>query len=484
MSDIRIRLYQYPHSPFCIPVELMLRHAGIGYEVVNLNICEPSPVVMLTKGQCYQVPVIEDLLSQEVIWDQGAEGLEVARHIDEIGRTNLFPKENTGLQEILTRYIEDECEDAGFRVGDAYYEGWIKTDLERGLFRRHKERKFGAGCLEQWKRDVESLAQKFHKKIAPFEAILEKSPFLLGDKPTYADYALYGVIGNFLYSGQTSLLTEEVYLSAWYAKLKAGEIPKPLDSIQAASREQFSKQSQHYGKDHILANVSDVEAALKPLNLHSGRKALDVATGGGHTALYMAGLGLDVTASDITEAMLERAKELAKDRGLTIAFRQHPAESLPYPDASFDLVTCRVAPHHFSDPRKFVSEAGRVLKMYGHLMVIDPVMLDDHPEAGAWLNEIEKWRDPSHIQIYRPHDWKQWCEQAGLRVIECNIQTLKMPDIDWYLEVANTPEANRKKIKEMVARASTNIREVYRIGQEDGKIVWYWPRMTLVAGKM
>ncbi|PAW76674.1 MAG: hypothetical protein B9S32_14150 [Verrucomicrobia bacterium Tous-C9LFEB] len=483
-NEPRIRLYQYAHSPYCIPIEWMLRHSGVPYEVVNLNICEPSPVVMLTKGQYYQVPVIEDLLSRETIWEQTEGGQDVARHIDMIGQLKLFPQNQAGLQQVITHYIENDCEGAGFKIGDAYWESWIKTDLERGLFRRHKERKFGAGCLELWRRDVLELTAEFIRKIKPFEQRLTQTPFLLGDRQTYADYALSGVIGNYLYCGVTSLPSDFVMLNAWYEKVKKGEFPKTLDEIQSASAEQFGKQSERYGKDHILANVADVEAAIKPLNIKPGRKALDVATGGGHTAVYLASQGLDVTASDITPAMLQRTGELAAERGVTVTLKEHPAEALPYEDATFDIVTCRVAPHHFSDPQKFVAESSRVLKMYGHFVVIDGVVLDDHPEAGDWLNELEKLRDPSHVKLRRPRDWKQWCQLAGLTVSKCELQSLKMPDINWYLEVANTPEENRKKVLEMVARVPSFIREVYRIGQEDGKIVWYWPRMTLVAGKV
>jgi len=59
--------------------------------------------------------------------------------------------------------------------------------------------------------------------------------------------------------------------------------------------------------------------------------------------------------------MLDRALEAAAKRGLTVQVREHPAEKIPYADESFDLVTCRVAAHHFSAPEQFVSESARVL---------------------------------------------------------------------------------------------------------------------------
>jgi glutathione S-transferase len=55
-TPARLRLYQYVMSPYCIPIELVLRHSGIPYDVVNLHVGDPAPVIQLTKGDYYQVP--------------------------------------------------------------------------------------------------------------------------------------------------------------------------------------------------------------------------------------------------------------------------------------------------------------------------------------------------------------------------------------------------------------------------------------------
>src|ERR1700757_4380599 len=91
-----------------------------------------------------------------------------------------------------------------------------------------------------------------------------------------------------------------------------------LDSIQQAAQEQFAKQSHRYGRGHILENVEDVEAALASIRLPARGTVLDVATGAGHTGLYLAGLEHDVTLADIAESMLARAARTAAERGLTV----------------------------------------------------------------------------------------------------------------------------------------------------------------------
>lgn len=142
----------------------------------------------------------------------------------------------------------------------------------------------------------------------------------------------------------------------------------PLDPTQLAAQEQFNRQSRNYGRSHILSDVADVADALTHVSLPPKAQVLDVATGAGHTGLYLAGLGHEVTCADLSPAMLDRVREAAAERGLSVTTQQHPAEEMPYADGSFDLVTCRIAPHHFSSPGAFVRETARVLKPGGFFL--------------------------------------------------------------------------------------------------------------------
>lgn len=253
--------------------------------------------------------------------------------------------------------------------------------------------------------------------------------------------------------------------------------------MQRSSQEQFSRQSHKYGKGHILENIEDVKAALADIPLPEHARVLDVATGGGHTGLHLASLGHHAVLSDISGAMLQRAREAAAQRGLAVETHQHAAEELPYPDGSFDLVASRVAPHHFSDPEKFVAEAARVLKPGGHFLLIDGTVEDGQAEAEHWMHHLEILRDPSHHYFLTPGAWSILCERAGLAVEKTVLTPFKQPDLEWYFETAATPAANREKVLELIATAPKSAVDLFRVGREEGKIVWWWQRLTLIARK-
>ena len=146
-------------------------------------------------------------------------------------------------------------------------------------------------------------------------------------------------------------------------------------------------------------------------------------------------------------------------------------------------MTSRVARHHFSSPESFISETARVLKRGGHFLLIDGSVEDDHPEAEAWLHQVEKLRDPSHHRFLTPCGWSRLCEAVGLNVLSATLTPFKQPDLDWYFDTAATSPENRKKVLELVVHAPQSARDLFRLGEENGKIVWCWQRLTMTAKK-
>jgi glutathione S-transferase len=70
---------------------------------------------------------------------------------------------------------------------------------------RHKERKFGKGCVEQWTSQRAVLTAQFTELLRPMDSMLASSKFLVADRPLFVDYDLAGILGNFLYNGKTCL---------------------------------------------------------------------------------------------------------------------------------------------------------------------------------------------------------------------------------------------------------------------------------------
>jgi ubiquinone/menaquinone biosynthesis C-methylase UbiE len=193
-------------------------------------------------------------------------------------------------------------------------------------------------------------------------------------------------------------------------------------------QEQFGAHAAAYATSTVHAKGASLARLVELVRPEKHWHVLDVATGAGHTALAFAPHVADVIASDLTEKMLEQAAKLAAAKGITnIETAQADAEALPFAEARFDLVTCRIAPHHFPDIPTFVSEVERVLKPGGTFALADNIEPDAEStpgfvpielrDAALIYNTFEKIRDPSHSRCLGMTEWSELIEDAGLRVL-------------------------------------------------------------------
>ena len=214
-----MKFYQFPHSPYCIPISLILKNAGIEHEEILVPNADRGMVGRVTNGAYYQVPVIVD--GEEIIYESSDSSLDVAQYVNGLIEHELFPKAISGIHEIVVGHIESELEGFGFKTVDPEYVDQIQDVGERTMVIRHKERRFGRGCVEEWRADKEQLLADFYAGIDAFKTRLEIKAFLFGETPVYADYALYGVIGNVHYIPSNIRMDGRDWLQAWMDRLKA-----------------------------------------------------------------------------------------------------------------------------------------------------------------------------------------------------------------------------------------------------------------------
>ena len=176
---------------------------------------------------------------------------------------------------------------------------------------------------------------------------------------------------------------------------------------QSEIRKNFGPRASDYKRSSTHSDPADLVRMINLIIPSSDATVLDVATGGGHTAIALAGYVNRVVAIDITPEMLAEAGEAAREKGVdNIEFRIEDVHNLKISDSQFDILASRFAAHHFSDIKKALSEMCRVLKPGGKLYILDCAVVDgDEPERE--MNRIELLRDSSHQCSYSPRLWKQ-----------------------------------------------------------------------------
>jgi ubiquinone/menaquinone biosynthesis C-methylase UbiE len=183
---------------------------------------------------------------------------------------------------------------------------------------------------------------------------------------------------------------------------------------KTAVQEQFGKTAAHYLTSKPHAAGKSLERLVALTSPQKNWHALDVATGGGHVAYTFAPHLERMWATDITQEMLHMVKGEAAKRGLAnIRTAYAEAEALPFEDESFDLVTCRIAPHHFDSIPEFLAEVRRVLKPGGLFALVDNVVPPG--SVGDYVNAFERLRDPSHLRAWTMDEWRDALRVAGLR---------------------------------------------------------------------
>ncbi|MFZ5827232.1 MAG: methyltransferase domain-containing protein [Bacillota bacterium] len=211
------------------------------------------------------------------------------------------------------------------------------------------------------------------------------------------------------------------------------------DSIKESVKRQFGTNAANYATSSIHAKGGDLALLPELAGLTGQEEVLDVATATGHTAFALAPHARRVVGVDLTPEMLLQARQEAEARSVSnVTFQEGDAEHLPFPNNSFDVVTCRIAAHHFPNLAAFCRESARVLRPGGRLVVVDNVV-PEAEELDRFINEVEKLRDPSHFRAWRLSEWEAHLAGAGLAYRLATTFTTQVDRENWLARMSVEP---------------------------------------------
>ena len=261
------------------------------------------------------------------------------------------------------------------------------------------------------------------------------------------------------------------------------EQDKRAQTIKDRARETFGRAAEAYVSSPTHAAGDDLARLVELAEPVGTDVALDISTGGGHTALALAPYVGRVIASDLTPRMLEAARDFISAKGAAnVEYVVADAERLPFLDGTFDLVTVRIAPHHYADVRAAVREMSRVLKSNGRLVVVDNIAPED-PTLDALANEWEQRRDPSHVREYTTAEWRDFIAGAGLTLEHLETGS-KSHAFQAWAERTGMPAADRDALEADMLAANSMASAHFGFEVREGRLVsWSSEYVMLKAVK-
>jgi ubiquinone/menaquinone biosynthesis C-methylase UbiE len=234
-------------------------------------------------------------------------------------------------------------------------------------------------------------------------------------------------------------------------------------------QEQFAKAAQEYVHSRTHGDPAALRDFVHAIDSLPHWVCLDIATGGGHAAKALAPNVSRVVVTDLTRNMLAAAREHLVREGIRNAdYVVADAEDLPFLDTTFDLVTCRIAAHHFPHPDKFVAEAVRVLKPGGMLGFVDNVSPEDDA-AATFYNTFEKLRDPSHQRALKVGEWERLFRQHGLLVTRSSLRRKQLDFRSWVKRMVDSDE-QAKAVEQYFLEAPPQLQQVFDVVLGDGAV--------------
>lgn len=248
-------------------------------------------------------------------------------------------------------------------------------------------------------------------------------------------------------------------------------------------KQQYGAHAQGYVTSVVHAQGESLKRLVELIQPQKDWRALDVSTGGGHTALAFAPFVREMIVSDLTPEMLAAAEKFIRGKGISnVEFKIADAENLPFDDSEFDLVTNRIALHHYPDAPKAIQEMARVLKPGGVLGFTDNTVPPDKQTAGA-INHFEKLRDPSHNWCYPVERLQKYFQEAGLQIAHVEANAVKEMEFEAWANRMGCSAETKTELKRLLDIASPAVRDFFMPRVEDGKLFFSIRESIIIARK-
>ncbi|TAL02801.1 MAG: class I SAM-dependent methyltransferase [Rhodospirillaceae bacterium] len=229
---------------------------------------------------------------------------------------------------------------------------------------------------------------------------------------------------------------------------------------------QFGTTAAAYVASSVHASGADLDQ-LEGLVLRTPRSTvLDLGCGSGHVSLRLAQWVAQVTAYDLADGMLDAVRREASRLGRNnIVCQRGPVESLPFADATFDVVVSRFSVHHWHDVAAGLRDARRVLKPGGQAAFAD-VTTPGRAVFDTWLQSLELLRDPSHGRNLSVDEWRQALATAGFVVTETTTRRLRLDFPSWVARMG-TPDIHVQALRSLHGRMPQEAADYFQL-EADG----------------
>jgi ubiquinone/menaquinone biosynthesis C-methylase UbiE len=254
-----------------------------------------------------------------------------------------------------------------------------------------------------------------------------------------------------------------------------------MNDANKLAQQQFSAHARAYATSAVHAQGASLARLLELTQPQHNWIVLDVSTGAGHTALTFAPRVARVVATDLTPEMLDEARKLAQEREIAnIEFKTADAHALPFDDTMFDLVTNRIALHHYLNARRAIVEMTRVCKRGGIVALVDNVVPPDRLTA-FYINDFEKLRDPSHNWTYPVAQLEAYFAKVKLRVEHVETIRKEMEFEPWAKRMGASAKT-KTQLRALLRDAPENVR-AFLTPRTAGKKMFFSLTEAIVIGR-